>query len=59
MANNAEEAAYCVTRIAAATQLALATADSCARASHTATAAAYRKRLTSLQIATEPVCDVT
>jgi hypothetical protein len=59
MANNAEEVAYCVTRIAAATKSALAAADSCARASHTATVAAYRKRLTALQIAALALCKET
>jgi hypothetical protein len=57
VANNAEEVAYCIARIAAATKSALATADSCARVSHTATVAAYRKRLIVLQIAAVALCD--
>ena len=49
MSSNAEERAYCVTRIAAATKLALASTDSCVRAAHAGTALAYRKRLAMLQ----------
>ena len=51
MSTNAEETAYCVARIAASTRLALASTDSCARASHAGTASAYRKRLAGLKAA--------
>ena len=45
---NKTEAAYCVARIARSTALALASTNSCARASHVGIADEYKKRLAAL-----------
>ena len=48
MSLHADEAAYCIRQIARSTALALASTDSCVRASHAGIAEAYGKRLVSL-----------
>lgn len=48
MSDHAAEAAYFTRRIARSTALAMASTDSCARASHNGLAAAYAQRLAAL-----------
>ncbi|WBH17852.1 hypothetical protein [Sphingomonas radiodurans] len=48
MPDHAAEAAYCARRIARSTALAIASTDSCARASHHGLAVAYAQRLAAL-----------
>jgi len=45
---NKPEASYCIARISRSTALALASTDSCARASHVGIADEYKKRLLAL-----------